>query len=74
MLTQRKNSIREIRLMKNEAAHVKSFKELPDSTKLTLRVYNNFVEKQGKHSETQEDALAGVAGQLAQRAKRAKKV
>eukprot|EP00435_Cladocopium_sp_Y103_P061033 s830_g22.t1 len=69
----KKNSIREIRLMKSEAAHVKSFKELPDASKLTLRLYNNFVEKQGKNSETQEDALAGVAGQLAQRAKRAKK-
>eukprot|EP00435_Cladocopium_sp_Y103_P013205 s1586_g3.t1 len=55
------------------AAHVKSFRELPDASKLTLRLYNNFVEKQGKNSETQEDALAGVAGQLAQRAKRAKK-
>ena len=60
--------------MKSDISHVQSFKEFPTGNTLTLKMYNDFIDKQGKVCESQEDIVAGVKGQLDQRAKRAKKM
>ena len=52
---------------------MQSFKELPFGMKLTLKTYNDFLHTQGQICEAQEDVIAGIKGQLDQRAKRAKK-
>lgn len=50
-----------------------TFKEFAFGIQVTLKKYNDFLQKQGQTCEAQEDVIAGVKGQLDQRAKRAKR-
>ena len=69
----RKEAIQEIRRVKAEISHVITFKEFAFGIQVTLKKYNDFLQKQGQTCEAQEDVIAGVKGQLDQRAKRAKR-
>ena len=68
----RKDVMTEMRKLKAEISHVYRWRELENGQELTLALYNNLMKECGKKTESQDEILAGIKGQLAKRASREK--
>eukprot|EP00435_Cladocopium_sp_Y103_P017557 s5108_g4.t1 len=69
----KKDVMTEIRKLKAEISHVYRFKELENGQELTLSLHNSLMKECGAKTESQDEILAGIKGQLAKRASREKK-